>query len=300
MYYLSWAKATKPKGISIVGALTGFDPAASRFEDETLDVYEVGAKTDWLDKRLVLNASLFYQEFDDKLVSSQRLDADTGLLVAAPVNASKATVYGLELDAAWQATEELQLTASYTWLDTEYDDFTSLTKGAGTIADAGNCTIVADPNKGTGAPFQVVDDDFCRIDLSGNELEYAPKHALVGGYSWRQPLVGSTDWLFEGDLIYQDDRYQDAVNTVEFDSYTTVDFRLGVANEQWDIIAYVDNAFEDDTIKSSFRNTYNQGIAFVGGGPSPPSTFVLPGNQTPIKPDQRQIGLRVNYRFNAP
>lgn len=299
MYYLSWAKATKPKGISIVGALTGFDPAASRFEDETLNVYEVGAKTDWLDKRLVLNTSLFYQEFDDKLVSSQKQDADTGLLFAAPVNASKATVYGLELDVAWQATEALQLTASYTYLDTEYDDFTSLTKGPGTIADAGNCTIVADPGKGTGG----VDEDFCQIDLSGNEMEYAPKHALVGGYSWRQQLVGDTDWLFEGDVIYQDDRYQDAVNTVEFDSYTTVDFRLGLVNEQWDVIAYVDNAFEDDSIKSSFRNTYNQGITFFGGGFSPfgpPSTFVLPGNQTPIKPDQRQVGLRVNYRFGAP
>ncbi len=299
MYYLSWANATKPKGISIVGALTGFDPAASRFNDETLNVYEVGAKTDWLDKRLVLNTSLFYQEFDDKLVSSQKQDPDTGLLFAAPVNASKATVYGLELDIAWQATDALRLNGSYTYLNTEYDDFTLLTKGPGTIADAGNCTIVADPGKGSNG----VDDDFCQVDLSGNELEYAPKHAFVGGFSYRRSLVGETDWLFEGDLIYQDDRYQDAVNTVKFDAYTTADFRLGIVNKQWDIIAYVDNAFEDDTIKSSFRNTYNQGIAFFGGSFSPdgpPSTFVLPGNQTPIKPDQRQVGLRVNYRFGAP
>jgi outer membrane receptor protein involved in Fe transport len=290
MYYLSWAKATKPKGISIVGALTGYDPPSSRFDDETLNVYEIGAKTDWLDKRLVLNTSLFYQEFDDKLVSSQKQDPDTGVLYAAPVNASKATVYGLELDVAWQATEALQLTASYTYLDTEYDDFTSLTKGPAPIADAGNCTIVDDPSSAT--------SDLCQIDLSGKEMEFAPKHALVGGYSWRQPLVGDTDWLFEGDLIYQDERWQDAVNTVEFDSYTTVDFRLGVVNEQWDIIAYVDNAFEDDTIKSSFRNTYNQGIEIVAV--PGPFTFVLPYNQTPIKPDQRQIGLRVNYRFGAP
>ena len=299
MYYLSWANATKPKGISIVGALTGFDPEASSFDDETLNVYEIGAKTNWLDNRLMLNGSLFYQEFDDKLVSSQKQDPDTGLLFAAPVNASKATVYGLELDVVWQATESLQLTGSYTYLNTEYDDFTSLTKGPGTIADAGNCTIVADPAKGTGG----VDDDFCQINLSGNELEYAPRNAFVGGFSFRKPLVGETDWLFEGDVIYQDDRYQDAVNTVKFESYTTADFRLGLLNKQWDIIAYVDNAFEDDAIKSSFRNTYNQGIAFFGGSFSPdgaPSTFVLPGNQTPIKPDQRQVGLRVNYRFGAP
>jgi outer membrane receptor protein involved in Fe transport len=291
MYYLSWAKATKPKGISIVGALTGYDPASSRFDDETLNVYEIGAKTDWLDKRLLLNTSLFYQEFDDKLVSSQKQDPDTGVLYAAPVNAAKATVYGLELDVAFQATEALQFTGSYTYLDTEYDDFTQLTKGAGTIADAGNCTIVDDPTPTAAS-------DFCQIDLSGNEMEYAPKQAFVGGFSYRKPLVGETDWLFEGDVIYQDDRYQDAVNTVKFYSYTTADFRLGLASKEWDIIAYVDNAFEDDTIKSSFRNTYNQGSGFIFA--PPPSTFVLPGNQTPIKPDQRQVGLRLNYRFGAP
>ena len=288
MYYMSLAKATKPKGISIVGALTGFDPVSSRFDDEKLYVYEIGAKTDWLDNRLLVNGSLFWQDFKDKLVSSQKQDQSTGLLFAAPVNASRATVYGLELEVEFQATEALLLNASYTWLDTKYDDYTQLSKGAGPIADAGNCTYVNDP-----APGSV--GGFCEIDLSGNELEFAPRNALVSGFSYRRPLVGETSWLFEGDLIYQDDRYQDAVNTVEFESYTIVDFRLGLVNDEWDIIAYVDNAFDDDTIKSSFRNTYNQGISVVFA--PPPFTFVLPGNQTPIKPDQRQIGLRVNYRF---
>ncbi len=288
MYYMSLAKATKPKGISIVGALTGFDPASSSFDDETLYVYEIGAKTDWLDNRLLVNGSLFWQDFKDKLVSSQKQDPDTGLLFSAPVNASKATVYGLELDVAFQATDALQLNASYTWLDTEYDDYTQLSKGPAPIADAGNCTYVNDPAPGSTGGL-------CRIDLSGNELEYAPRNALVGGFSYRKPLVGETSWLFEGDLVYQDDRYQDSVNTAEFESYTIADFRLGLVNEQWDIIAYVDNAFEDDTIKSSFRNTYNQGISAAFA----PFTLVLPYNQTPIKPDQRQIGLRVNYRFGG-
>ncbi len=301
MYYLSLAHAAKPAGISIVAALAGYDPAASRFEDEKLNVLEIGAKTAWLDKRLVLNGSAFYQEFDDKLVSSQKLDPNTGLLFSAPVNASKATVYGLELDAAYRPTEALSLTASYTWLDAKYDDFTQLTKGPGTIADAGNCTIVADPAKGTGPPGAVVDEDFCQIDLSGNDMEYAPKNAFVGGASYRRPLVGQTDWLIEGDVIYQGDRYQDAVNTVKFASYTTADFRVGIANQQWDIIGYVDNAFDDDTVKSSFRNTYNQGLASFGGFPpnGSPSTQVLPGNQTPIKPDGRQVGLRISYRFRG-
>lgn len=298
MTYVSWAKATKPKGISIVGALTGYDVAASRFDDETMDVYELGAKTAWLDRRLIANVATFYQDFSDKLVSSQKQDPDTGLLFAAPVNASSAEVWGAEIDLTWLATENLTLSASYTWLDTEYQDFKQLSKGPSPIADAGNCAIVNDP----GSPGPGNDDDFCELDLSGNELEFAPEHALVASASYRRLLVGSTDWFVETDLEYQDDRYITAFNTTSFDSYTEVGFRAGVQNEQWEIVAYVDNAFDDDTIKSAFQNTYNQGIRVVGGAFSPlgsPSTFVLPSNLTPILPNERQYGLRIAYNFGA-
>ncbi|MCK6371210.1 MAG: TonB-dependent receptor [Gammaproteobacteria bacterium] len=299
MYYLSWAKGTKPKGISIVGALTGYDVAASRFDSEEVDVYEIGGKTAWLDRSLTANFAAFFQDFSDKLVSSQKQDPNTGLLFAAPVNASSAEVWGVELDFAWRVTDHLTLTASYTWLDTEYEDFTQLSKGPSPIADAGNCVIVDDP----GSPGPGNDDDFCELDLSGNQLEFAPEHAAVAAVNYTRPLVGATDWFVEASGEYQDDRYISAFNTTSFDSYTTVDLRAGVTNEQWEISAYVDNVFDDDTIRSAFQNTYNQGITVFGGSFSPfglPSTFVLPSNLTPILPDERQYGLRVAYNFGAP
>lgn len=151
MYYLSWANATKPKGISIVGALTGLDPAASRFDDETLNVYEVGAKTDWLDERLVLeHTSLFYQEFDDELVySSQKQDPDTGLL-SLPRRSMHPRLPYMALNWTLPGRQRMRCgwNGSYTYLNTEYDDFTLSTKGPGTIADAGNCTIVAESGQG--------------------------------------------------------------------------------------------------------------------------------------------------------
>ena len=74
-------------------------------------------------------------------------------------------------------------------------------------------------------------------------------------------------------------------------------FRLGLRSDSWEILAYAENAFDDDTIRSSFGNTFNAGISFV---PFPaPATFVLPLNQTPILPDGRQVGVRVNYRFSG-
>ncbi|MCC7257291.1 MAG: hypothetical protein IT486_02860 [Gammaproteobacteria bacterium] len=62
-------------------------------------------------------------------------------------------------------------------------------------------------------------------------------------------------------------------------------------------LTHVDNAFDDDTVKSTFGNTYNSGIRVVPF--PPPFTFVLPLNQTPIKPDERSYGVRVGYRFGG-
>jgi iron complex outermembrane receptor protein len=284
MYYFSWAKAAKPAGISNVAALQGFNPEPNRFQTEKLQVWELGAKTTWLDNRLLFNAAAFFQDFSDKQTTSQFPVGN--ILLTRPVNASAAEVYGIEFDLVWRVLDELTLRASYTWLDTEYTDFTQLQSGAARIADAGNCTVVQ-PG-GPTAPKT------CLVDLSGNQLEGAPRNAAVLGFDYEKPLVGGTSWFLESDVVYQGKRYLNDSNTINLDSYSEVAFRLGLRSDRWEVLAYVDNAFDDDTVRSSFGNTANELISF---SPGPPGTLILPLNQTPILPDQRQIGMRINYRF---
>jgi len=94
---------------------------------------------------------------------------------------------------------------------------------------------------------------------------------------------------------FQDDRFTSAFNQQILPSYSQWDFRLGWTSNAWSILGYVDNAFEDSKVKSTFANTYNQGISTA----APPFTFVLPLNQTPILPPGRSFGLRMSYRFGA-
>lgn len=284
MYYVSWAKAAKPAGISNVAALQGFSPEPNRFQTEKLQVWELGAKTTWLDNRLQFNTAAFYQDFSDKQTTSQFPVGN--VLLTRPVNASAAEVYGIEFDLVWRVLDELTFRAGYTWLDTEYSDFTQLQSGAARIADAGNCTVVQPGGEGAAKT--------CLVDLSGNQLEGAPRNAAVLGFDYEKPLVGGTSWFLEGDLTYQGKRFLNDSNTIALDSYSEAAFRVGLRNERWELLAYVDNAFDDDTVRSSFANTANELIAVSAG---PPFTLILPLNQTPILPDQRQIGVRVNYRF---
>ncbi|MEO8224853.1 MAG: TonB-dependent receptor [Gammaproteobacteria bacterium] len=295
LYYLSFAESFKPKGIStLLGGTGAFyntncggvsDPACTdpianfRYDQEKLDNYELGAKTNWLDRRLRLNGAVFYQDFKNKQVSTQIADPVTGVLSPRIINAGKARVYGAELDAKWSVTENLTLDLGYTYLDTEYTDFKAVTTGVGTISYVGNCTM-----ESGGTPLK----RYCVTDYSGNELEGAPKYSAVGGVRWQAPLEGSTDYVVAGDFRYQGDRYVSDKNQLIFPSYWLFNFRTGVVNDTWDILAYVDNAFDDRTVKSGFED---------GDIPTFFATNRFLNHGTLILPDPRTYGLRVQYRF---
>jgi len=324
-YYLSFAESFKPKGISaLLGGTGAFfdtgcvdpdgdgplekpkpgctDPIANfRFDQEKLDNYELGAKTAWFDRTLRLNGAVFFQDFKNKQVSTQIADPVTGVLTPRIVNAGAAEVWGAEIEATWFATENLTFNLGYTWLDTEYTDFQANTTGVGTIAYVGNCTMVpiqtdlngdgdfldSVPNP-LGGPALAETRRACSTDYSGNQLEGAPEHAAVGGVTWRANLVGSTDYLLAGDFEYQADRFASDKNLMVFPEYWLFNFRAGIVNDSWDILAYVDNAFDDDTVKSGFED---------GDIPTFFATNRFLNHGTLILPDPRTYGLRVNYRF---
>ena len=295
-YYFSVAEAAKPAGI---GALTGgpgaFDPTSNSFDREDRVVYELGAKTGWLDQTLQINGAVFYDDYSGKQVSTQVVDPSTNLTRPATVNGGDATVKGLELDVSWQATGNLFLSGSYTYLDTEWDDFKQRTRSPGQIAYAGNCQIeiiaVAD---GADADTDPEPRTQCIIDYSGKELTYAPKNAFVGTVAYMHNLTAETDWFVETNFQYQDERFVDEANNLALDSYWLANLIGGVKSSQWDVIAYVDNVFDDDTIRSGLGNI---DIRYLNASPS--FTVMTPNSARALLPDQRAYGLRVNYRFGG-
>ena len=281
MTYLSVAEGVKPAGISTVNGGGGtFQPDQGRFDQEQVIVYELGWKSDLADQRLRLNGALFFQDFTDKQVTSQVPD-DNGFLVNRIVNAD-AEVYGAELDVTWFATDKLRLQAGYTFLESEYTDFTQLTSSAGAIAYTGGCDLVTTP----------AGINTCSVDFTGNELERAPQHSFVGIAGYRSELTSSTDWFVELQTSFRDERYSNQSNLLKFDSYWLTDLRVGVAGSNWEVIAYADNLFDDDTIRDGF-NTGGYIRDFFIAGP----TFVLPDSAQFYLPPPRMVGVRASYRF---
>lgn len=92
-------------------------PAAA----ETVDAYEIGLKTELLDRRLRVNGAVFWNEIKNPQVLTI---ITTGNVSAIGLtNAEKARVRGAELSIDAAATDELRLRAAATYLDAEFTSF---------------------------------------------------------------------------------------------------------------------------------------------------------------------------------
>ena len=292
LVYAYAARAQKPGGINQLegsGSATTIDN--ERFLPEKMNAYEIGAKSSWrLGGFLQANAALFFQDYTDKQTTSQVLINDR--LAPRVTNASAAEVLGLELNLTWlpDFLDGLTIDAAYTWLDATYEDFEDDTSILVRSAAAGQCQVVfkvdeADPTRTLPT---------CRIDQGGNRLERTPEHAFRGLVSLQRPIPGlDFDWLAELNVVFQDERFVDADNFVKWEDFWLFDLRAGITGERLDFILYVENLFDDDTLKTGgsgpdFGNQASE-LGFVAGlgllqyfGDLPPP---------------RVFGARLAYRF---
>lgn len=102
----------------------GFNPAASSavtfargFGPETLVSYELGFKSEFLDRRVRLNVAAFYNDYKD--IQLNVLDP-VNPRVNDVLNAGKARIQGVEVDLSARVLTGLTLSASYGYVDPKY------------------------------------------------------------------------------------------------------------------------------------------------------------------------------------
>ena len=140
--YLRIATGYKAGGISEAGAVGTFN-SAFVFEPEEILTYELGLKSMLADDRVRLNMAVFYSEFDDMQLGFNTNPADLSEVLLT--NAGEATVGGVEIEGQWAATDDLQFSFNYTYLDPEID---RVDAPAGTIFDPVDNSAVAVPSRG--------------------------------------------------------------------------------------------------------------------------------------------------------
>ena len=118
--YASYSRGYKAGGFNLDQEAVGNRAAdgnfvdQSRFDPETSDSFEVGAKARALDGRLTVNSALFHTKFDDF-----QLNTFTGLGFTVG-NVKEVTSQGLEVESMLALGGGVYLTAGFTYADARY------------------------------------------------------------------------------------------------------------------------------------------------------------------------------------
>ena len=165
------------------------NPAELTFADpEKLSAFEIGMKSQFMDRRLEFNAAAFYYDYKNQ----QFLDAfalpggaGTGFKT---VNAPKSRVDGAEFELRFKATDDVEMRAGLGLMDSKYVDL-SLHKG------------------------QEVAPGVPRVCCTGNKLIQAPNYNASLGIDWRLMETTAGDLRFMIDGNWYGKQYFDAFNT---------------------------------------------------------------------------------------
>lgn len=188
------------------GGFTGrivFAEDIGPFDPEHLDSFEIGLKSDLLDRRLRINLAAFYNFYKNMQVV-QNFTFATGENSATIRNAGKAKTRGVELEVVTMPIEGLTLSASGAFLDAKYDRYDTLTQ---------------DPN-GTG---------LIPVSYAGNRLMNAPKWTASASLSYEFDLgPGMTTFFVQNN--YTSPKY---TNYTNFEQEKTEHINLVNATLSW-------------------------------------------------------------------
>jgi iron complex outermembrane receptor protein len=154
------------------------NPFGRAFDPETLLSYELGLRSDLLERRVRFNATFFYYDYKDIQVSV--FDPGSGGASTVVQNAGIATLWGAEIELTAQPFEGVELNLAYGYTKARYDKF---------VEDVG-----AGP-----------------VDVSKQRhFAMTPEHSLLVGGQYQLPpflwgtVLGRIDWIWDSAVGFSD------------------------------------------------------------------------------------------------
>ncbi|MBS0418367.1 MAG: TonB-dependent receptor [Proteobacteria bacterium] len=256
--YVTASKGYKAGGLQFNAAL----PSQS-FAKENLWNYELGTRSYLFDRRLMVNATVFYMKWKDLQVESSATvtDPDTHVItvIDATTNAASASSKGVELEIAARPIAHLTLESGIGYLNAKFDKF----------------------------PNALVSGQ--EVDLSGTDIIRAPRWTISANSQYELPLSelmpampADVSGYARAEYSYRSKNKPDveSITHNEFPytipSFQIVNFRLGTRTDAWMVEGYLENAFD---------KKYYTGLAGFG----------FAGIR--VRPNPRTWGMRVSFNM---
>lgn len=218
------------RGFKTGGFFGGFATNADElapFNEETILAYEVGFKSDLLDNTLRINGSAFIYDRQD--VQLNAADPEGLIRIARLTNIGDVDTQGAELEVIWAATDELtfQMGLGYTDAEIAKSDF---------VANSVLPLLGSAPLEGLNLP---------NYSKFSSNLLARHDHELGNNYLGMFQLEYS--YRSEQDLsLITNAKIEDPIFKEGAISLVNVRYSIGDADEQWKVMAYIDNALDEE------------------------------------------------------
>ena len=93
------------------------------YDPEEVWNYEIGFKMDAWDRKLRMNVAAFYTDYEDRQLTTVRINPDSGRIAGALINAESSSIAGIEIETVVLPIDNLQITANLTFNDGDIDDY---------------------------------------------------------------------------------------------------------------------------------------------------------------------------------
>lgn len=297
--FANYSKGYKPGGFNGSTAIANGRPADEAFRQEESLNYEVGMKSTWMDRRLLLNVSVFKMEIDDMQLTTPILSG-TGAVTSLATNQGDGEIKGIEIESRFVATENLSLGLTYALADTAFtngcDDFQfQITSGGGIL----NPNNPADPSRNL--------NGLGSCSIVGNPFPLSAKHTGSVTADYLRPVFGGDYRLYVNtDLSYSSKRNLQVHNTAYTGSATLLGARVGLETDEWRLGIYGRNVLNEDSAVGATRwlhaylaaTSTNPTLTLKPGLPSAAvAAYSLPRGIFGTVRRERQVGVEFSYKF---
>lgn len=246
MSYASYSRGYRSIGLNLAILPPG---ATASVAPESIDAYEAGLKTQLFDRKLTLNADVFYEADRDYQATVTEFVNGVGrpFIGSVPKVLSK----GFEVSAQGRPSSDLSLYASATYDDAIYDKF-----------PVAPC------------PVEAPAGSVC--SQSGQDLTGVPRWSASAGFEYRQSLAlggHEVEAYLGGDETYRTSEFSQSTNSIysKLPSLSLLNLRLGVRDpgHGWDVYLFGENVSSE----RYYTNLTSLPYGYVVGTPGDPATY---------------------------
>jgi len=208
MTYASINRGYKAGSVNTSGSLS---EDLRSFDPEYLWNYEIGYKASFLEQKLFVRTAAFYMNRDDIQISSYHLDKrsdGSAEFISYWDNAAEGSNYGVEIEAAWNVSDQIELYGSLGLLETEFKGY-----------------AYADGSK-----------------EKGREQAHAPQYQFNAGVNY----YPNENWLVNVSVDGKDEFYFSASHTQKSDAYVLLNASVSYIEQQWQLKLWARNITDED------------------------------------------------------